>query len=67
VSASWLEEVAFRCNLSGGQIRNASLHASLKALNEGRSVNTSDAEEAVQREYRKMGAVCPLRRGVNGR
>jgi hypothetical protein len=67
VSAQWLEDVALRCNLSGGQIRNAALHASLVALDASRPVTTIDAEQAVQREYRKMGAVCPLRRGTGGR
>ena len=63
VSQHWLEEVAMRCNLSGGQIRNAALHASLLALDGSRSVTASDVEQSIQREYRKMGAVCPLRRG----
>jgi ATP-dependent 26S proteasome regulatory subunit len=67
VSAHWLEEVAMRCNLSGGQIRNAALHASLLALDASRSVTGSDVEQSIQREYRKMGAVCPLRRGTGGR
>jgi len=67
VSAHWLEEAAMRCNLSGGQIRNAALHASLIALNASRPIVTADVEQSVQREYRKMGAVCPLRRGPGGR
>jgi ATPase family associated with various cellular activities (AAA) len=58
-----LDEVAHRCDLTGGQIRNAVLHASTVALEEGGSVTASHLEEAVRREYRKSGAVCPLRRG----
>jgi hypothetical protein len=62
VDLRWLEEAASRCVLSGGQIRNAVLHASALALGQGARTNTSHLEEAVQREYRKSGAVCPLRR-----
>jgi SpoVK/Ycf46/Vps4 family AAA+-type ATPase len=57
-----LEEVAHRCLLSGGQIRNAVLHATLLALDDGGIVTAGHVEAALQREYRKAGAVCPLRR-----
>ncbi|HEY6190253.1 MAG TPA: ATP-binding protein [Pyrinomonadaceae bacterium] len=57
-----LDEVAERCVLSGGQIRNAVLHASLLALDDGGAeVNSTHLLAAVRREYRKAGAVCPLR------
>jgi hypothetical protein len=62
VDPSWLEEAALRCDLSGGQIRNAVLHASLAALERGRTVSTPDLLDAVHREYRKTGTVCPLPR-----
>ena len=58
----WLQEAAVRCTVSGGQIRNAVLHASLLALDEGRQVSTEHVEIALHREYRKAGAVCPLPR-----
>lgn len=58
----WINEVAIRCNLSGGQIRNAALHASMLALARNSRVNTADVAGAVFREYQKLGAVCPLRR-----
>ena len=61
VDHAFLEEVAGECALSGGQIRNAALHATLLALNDGRKLATGHLELAVQREYRKMGSVCPLR------
>jgi hypothetical protein len=67
VPESWVHEVARRCNLSGGQIRNAALHASLLALARGSAVSTPDVEKSVLREYQKMGAVCPLRRSGFGR
>jgi len=56
-----LEEVSHRCALTGGQIRNAVLHASLLALDDGGQITSVHLEEAVRREYRKAGAVCPLR------
>ncbi|HYI13089.1 MAG TPA: ATP-binding protein [Thermoanaerobaculia bacterium] len=60
VAYDWLQDVALRCEISGGQIRNAVLHASQLALDERRAVATVDAARAVEREYRKSGAVCPL-------
>lgn len=63
VAHDWLQEVAVRCELSGGQIRNAVLHASQLALGEHRPIGTSDLGRAVEREYRKSGAVCPLPAG----
>ncbi len=62
VPPALLEELAERCALSGGQIRNAVLHASLLALEQGTALAARHLEEAVLREYRKAGAVCPLRR-----
>ncbi|MCP3137351.1 ATP-binding protein [Pyxidicoccus xibeiensis] len=62
VDAGLLREVAARCHLSGGQIRNAVLHASLLALEEGGPLGSSHLEAGVLREYRKSGDVCPLRR-----
>jgi SpoVK/Ycf46/Vps4 family AAA+-type ATPase len=62
IDSSLLREVAGRCTLTGGQIRNAVLHASLLGLNDGAIVTSAHLEAAVQREYRKAGAVCPLRR-----
>jgi hypothetical protein len=62
IDAALLNDVAGRCVMTGGQIRNAALHASVLAL-EGAGVMTSlHLEAAVHREYRKLGAVCPLRR-----
>jgi len=61
VDPEFLNELSTRCTLSGGQIRNAALHASLLALDAGRIVDTLFIETAARREYRKAGAVCPLR------
>jgi SpoVK/Ycf46/Vps4 family AAA+-type ATPase len=56
-----LNEAAYRCQMTGGQIRNAVLHASLLALDEGSAVGDAHVGPAIRREYRKAGAVCPLR------
>ncbi|MCA1612877.1 MAG: ATP-binding protein [Acidobacteria bacterium] len=61
VSGELLEELAHRCELSGGQIRNAALHASSLALEDGSALGDEHVEAAVRREYRKSGGVCPLR------
>lgn len=66
VSAGFLDEVASRCALTGGQIRNAALHATLLAR-DGEPVGDRHLEQAVQREYRKAGAAYPMRVGpTNG-
>ena len=57
-----LQEVASRCELSGGQIRNTVLHASLLALSNGGRVTEEHLEAAIIREYQKVNGVCPLRR-----
>ncbi|HXH37805.1 MAG TPA: AAA family ATPase [Thermoanaerobaculia bacterium] len=60
VEPVWLEEIAVRCVLTGGQIRNAVLHASLLALDDRQPLTNVHLHHAVRREYRKSGAVCPL-------
>jgi hypothetical protein len=61
VSEEFLGEVASRCEFTGGQIRNATLHAALLALDNGGVVKTSTLDSAIRREYIKQGGVCPLR------
>jgi hypothetical protein len=48
--------------MSGGQIRNAALSATLLALDRDGVVGTHDVERAVSAEYGKAGAVSPLDR-----
>lgn len=60
VSDDLLEELAVRCSLTGGQMRNAVLHASLLALEDGQVIRSEHLETAVRREYVKAGQVCPL-------
>jgi len=61
VEPSVLETVAARCNMTGGQIRNAALQAALLALDDGGKVGRPFLFKAVQSEYRKAGAICPLK------
>lgn len=61
VPVEMLDQVATACHLSGGQLRNAVLHASLLALDEGqRPVGIHHLEAAIASEYRKSGAAYPL-------
>jgi hypothetical protein len=60
IDEGFLERVVQRCKLSGGQIRNTALHASLLALHEQRPVAAEDLSAALQREYRKAGHPFPL-------
>jgi SpoVK/Ycf46/Vps4 family AAA+-type ATPase len=62
IDEALLNEIAGRCVMTGGQIRNAALHASVLALEEQGIMKSMHLEAAVHREYRKLGAVCPLRR-----
>jgi SpoVK/Ycf46/Vps4 family AAA+-type ATPase len=61
VDAEFLREAAQRCALAGGQIRNAALHAGLLALEADGALTRRHLAAAIRREYRKSGAVCPLR------
>jgi SpoVK/Ycf46/Vps4 family AAA+-type ATPase len=51
-----IEEVAVRYALTGGQIRNAAVHATLLALARGGNVDLEDVLVAVQVEHHKAGA-----------
>jgi hypothetical protein len=55
-----IAELATRCELTGGQLRNAVLHASLLALESSCPVGVEQLETAVRREYAKSGRLCPL-------
>jgi hypothetical protein len=62
VDPGLVSELAVRCTFTGGQIRNAVLHASLLAMADGEIVRTSHLEAAAMRECRRIGTVYPLRR-----
>ncbi len=61
IQTNRFEQIVERCKLTGGQIRNVALHAASLALAEKNPLKTAHLESAVRREYRKIGAVCPLR------
>jgi hypothetical protein len=61
VEMELLQAVVQRCAFSGGQIRNASLHAALLALEADSRLVSAHLETAIEREYRKLGAISPLR------
>lgn len=60
VSSEQLEEVALRCVLTGGQIRNAALKAALLAIEDGGLVGWPHLLAAIQGEYIKAGTINPL-------
>jgi hypothetical protein len=47
--------------MTGGQIRNAALGATLLAMAEGTPMELRHLEAAIETEYRKAGALSPLR------
>jgi len=57
IDAGLLSDIAGRCIMTGGQIRNAALNASVLAFEDGGGVKSAHVELAVLREYRKLGAV----------
>jgi hypothetical protein len=59
VPVARLEEVASKCQLAGGSIRNASLHATLLSLEAGTPVSDSQFVDALRREYRRSSQTCP--------
>lgn len=59
---TFIDELAVRCAMTGGQIRNAALHAALLSLDAAAPLAEAGITAAVEREYRKAGQVCPLRR-----
>jgi hypothetical protein len=63
VAEGLLQEIVGRCAISGAQIRNAVLHAALLSLQQAAPMNGEMLLQAVQREYRKLGAICPLAPG----
>jgi hypothetical protein len=63
VSGTLLREVSERCVMTGGQIRNAALHATLMALDGDGTVQGSHVEQAIAAEYGKAGAVSPFDAG----
>ena len=61
IDDDWLQQVACRCALSGGQWRNVVAHARLLALQSDGVIGAEHLYAALVREYRKSGGECPLR------
>lgn len=61
VDAATLATLAARCALTGGQWRNAVLHAALLAMAAAAPLDAQHLLAGVRREYRKGGQLCPLR------
>jgi len=56
-----LEQIALRYEVTGGQIRNASIHAAMTAISAGRqSASADDLTQAIHAEFRKAGAAVPV-------
>lgn len=60
-SRALLHDIACRCALNGGQLRNIALHARLLALERGQVPGDDLLRAAVAREYRKTESHCPLK------
>jgi hypothetical protein len=56
-----IQEIACRCPLSGGQLRNVAQQARLLALDAGVPLGDQEVRAALVREYRKIDAHCPLK------
>jgi len=66
LEAPWLDdglvqEIASRCALTGGQLRNIAQHAQLLALQSGKPISEEHLVRALEREYRKTGALSPIK------
>ena len=62
LSQDFVELVALRCPLTGGQIRSATMHATLLALDDGKPLANYHLDAALRSEYRKAGGTFPLER-----
>lgn len=64
VSRPAIEHIAAVARLTGGQIRNASVHAALLAVDAGRMVDDATLRTAVAREFTLAGLSSPLDDGT---
>jgi SpoVK/Ycf46/Vps4 family AAA+-type ATPase len=60
VSERCAADVAEACTLTGGQIRNVALSAASAALASSRRLDDTLLIEALRREYRRAGSLCPV-------
>ncbi|HSJ08983.1 MAG TPA: ATP-binding protein, partial [Longimicrobiales bacterium] len=65
IDADELHQAALRCELTGGQIRNAAIDATLHGFASGDGlIGTADFTAAIDAEYRKAGASSPRPRSL---
>ncbi len=60
IPTAYLEELATRCAMTGGQIRNAVLHAAVQSVDDADAIELRHLEHAVAAEYQKAGATSPF-------
>ena len=61
IEESFLHELALRCELTGGQIRNAVYHATLQAVDDTDGlIHARHLEQGAKNEYWKAGGAYPL-------
>ena len=60
LNAAFFEHIVQRCELTGGQIRNVALNASLLALDDRRLIEDEHLDYALRREYHKASLPYPL-------
>jgi hypothetical protein len=60
VDQALIQDIARRCAVTGGQIRNAALHAMMLSFERGCPVRDDHVIDALRREYRRSGATFPL-------
>ncbi len=58
-----LDIISIRYEMTGGQIRNASVQAALLAMQCGGPIKASELRRAIHEEYRKSGAAIPIEDG----
>jgi hypothetical protein len=67
IDRDYLNLVATKCDLTGGQFRNAVMHAVLHAIDEDQPLERSHLDLGLRSEYRKAGAAYPLREAYGTR
>ena len=66
IGEAWLNEVATRCKLTGGQIRNVVIDTALVAHGCEGGPDNRHLDAALRREYRRAGEVFPLSAPIRG-
>ncbi|GAB4525686.1 MAG: ATP-binding protein [Anaerolineae bacterium] len=62
ISPGFMDMVVMRCGLTGGQIRNSALFATLLGVEQDQPIDDTMLAAALEREYRTAGISFPLRK-----